>query len=88
MINEAMLRTGAQTQPFDSLEDLTRHVTGVSMPVGALFDWLGGVDTAAAGWQADLSRINEGRLVATRSDPAPAAELKLILDQEEPDYKT
>lgn len=78
---EATLRTGTQSQPFDSMESLTRHVTGAALPVGALFDWLQGVNTAGGGWQADLSRLDQGRLVATRTLPAPAAELKLILDR-------
>lgn len=78
---EASLRTGKETQLFDSMESLTGHVTGTSLPVRTLFDWLGGVNTTGAGWQADLSRLDQGRLVATRTEPAPAAELKLILDR-------
>lgn len=78
---EATLRTGQQSQPFDSMESLTRHVTGAALPVHALFDWLEGINTSGAGWQADLSRLDLGRLVATRMQPMPAAELKLILDR-------
>jgi outer membrane lipoprotein LolB len=78
---EATLRTGTQTQGFDSMDSLTRNVTGTPVPVRALFEWLGGVNTAGGEWQADLSRLDQGRLSATRSEPAPAAELKLILDR-------
>jgi outer membrane lipoprotein LolB len=78
---EASLRIGQETQMFDSMESLTDHVTGASLPVRALFDWLGGVNTSGAGWRADLSLLDQGRLVATRTEPAPAAELKLILDR-------
>jgi outer membrane lipoprotein LolB len=78
---EASLRTGQETQLFDSMESLTGHVTGASLPVSALFDWLVGVNSSGAGWQADLSLLDQGRLVATRTEPAPAAELKLILDR-------
>lgn len=78
---EATLRAGLQTIPFDSLEALTRHVTGTALPVQAMFDWLDGVNTTGGGWQADLSYLEQGRLVATRAQPSPAAELKLILDR-------
>lgn len=77
----ASLRTGQDTRQFDSVESLTRHATGAALPVSALFDWLGGINTTASGWQADLSRLEQGRLGATRTVPAPPAELKLILDR-------
>jgi outer membrane lipoprotein LolB len=54
---------------------------GTSLPIHALFDWLDGIYTTAAGWSADLVRLEQGRLVATRATPAPAAELRLVLDQ-------
>lgn len=78
---EATLHTGQDTRRFESIEMLTRHVTGTALPIRALFDWLGGVNTTAGGWRADLSRLEQGRLIATRTEPAPAAELKLILDR-------
>lgn len=78
---EASLRIGQETHMFDSMESLTGHVTGASLPVRALFDWLVGVNTSGTGWRADLSLLDQGRLVATRTEPAPAAELKLILDR-------
>jgi outer membrane lipoprotein LolB len=33
-----------------------------------------------AGWHADLSQLPEGRLLARRTNPGPAAELRLILE--------
>ncbi len=78
---EATLRTGGQTMPFESLDSLTRHVTGTPLPVRSLFDWLDGIRTTGGDWQADLSRLDQGRLVATRAQPSPPAELKLILDR-------
>ena len=78
---QATLRTAQDVQDYDSIETLTRQVVGTSLPLRALFDWLDGINTNAAGWRAELSRLEQGRLVATRTDPAPTAELRLILDQ-------
>ena len=46
----------------------------------ALFDWLSGVPTLAGGWQADLQQLDEGRLSATRTQPPPAAMLRILLN--------
>lgn len=77
----ATLREGQQTRSYGSLEELVRQATGTAIPVAALFDWLRGTDTAVPGWRADLSQLAHGRLTAWRSTPAPAAELRLVLDQ-------
>ena len=77
---EARLRTSQTIQRSDSVESLSRAATGAALPIHALFDWLSGIGTAAGGWQPDLSQLGRGRLLARRSDPIPAAELKLILD--------
>ena len=79
--DSATLRSGENTQQFGSLELLAGQVTGTPLPIHELFDWLAGVNTTAAGWQADLSRLDEGRLTARRADPAPVAELRLVLDR-------
>jgi outer membrane lipoprotein LolB len=34
-----------------------------------------------AGWNADLSRFSEGRIAARRVEPAPQADLRLVLDR-------
>lgn len=78
---QAILRTGSEERHFDSLETLASQITGTPLPVRALFAWLEGLQATADGWQADLSRMAEGRLVARRADPAPTAELRLILDK-------
>ena len=77
----ATLRAGGQTMEFDSIDALVTHVTGSSMPVAALFDWLRGVDSPVPGWRADLTRVAEGRVTATRLDPPPQAELRVILER-------
>lgn len=77
----AQLRQGDQTQHFTSMDDLLLAATGAAIPVAALFSWLHGQNTPVPGWQADLSRLADGRLSAQRSHPAPRAELRLILQQ-------
>lgn len=77
----ATLQSNGTTRHFDSLDALASEVTGTPVPVAALFDWLQGTQSTHAGWRADLSRLAEGRLSAFRTAPAPAAELRLILDR-------
>lgn len=76
----ATLRTAQAVQEYDSMDTLTRQVVGTSLPIRALFDWLDGIHTTAAGWKVELDRLQQGRVLATRSEPSPAAELRLILD--------
>lgn len=76
----AQLRSNGELRNFNSLDALVLHATGAVIPVASLFLWLAGVDAPAAGWQADLSRLSNGRLVARRLDPLPAAELRVVLE--------
>ncbi len=78
----ASLRSGSDLQEFESLDALAVQATGTPLPVTALFDWLAGTPTAAAGWEADLSELaSAGRLQARRLTPPPEAELRLVLDR-------
>ena len=77
----ATLRASGQTRQFDSLDALAAQATGTALPVGALFDWLSGVNTPVPGWQADLSDLGRGRLSAKRTDPPPAADLRVAFDR-------
>lgn len=77
----ASLRSGTQTLEFESLEALAIHATGTPLPVGALFDWLAGRPSRSAGWEADLTALADGRLTAQRTEPAPPAQLRLLLDR-------
>ncbi len=70
---------GQPVREAASLDDLVMQATGTAIPVAALFDWLAGVPTPAAGWQADLSGRAAGRLQARRL-AAPAADLRVILE--------
>ena len=77
----AELRQGERLTRSASLDDLTRSLTGTAMPVAAMFDWLRGRDTRANGWEADVSRHQEGRVMARRTQPLPAAQLRLIVQR-------
>jgi outer membrane lipoprotein LolB len=72
---------GQPAQQAESVDALLARATGAAVPVAALFDWLDGRPTAIAGWQPDLSFLNQGRLRATRTHPAPAVELRVVLEQ-------
>jgi outer membrane lipoprotein LolB len=76
----ALLRNNGQTRAFDSLDALAIEATGTAIPIAALFEWLQGRAAPADGWQADLTQLPAGRLLARRAQPAPAAELRLILE--------
>ncbi len=77
---QARLRApGQPDREAASLDDLLTQVTGTALPVAALFDWLAGIPTPAAGWQADLSGRADGRLRARRLAD-PAADLRILLD--------
>jgi outer membrane lipoprotein LolB len=76
----ALLRSDGRTRAFDSLEALAIEATGTDIPIPALFQWLRGQPANADGWLADLSQLPDGRLLARRTQPAPAAELRLILE--------
>jgi outer membrane lipoprotein LolB len=75
----AELQRGDDLRRHGSLDELTSELTGAPLPVTALFDWLAGRSSEANGWRADLSARPQGRLVARREQPAPAAELRLVV---------
>lgn len=79
---EAVLDSGnGKVQRFASVDELMAQATGAAVPMDALFAWLQGDNVAASGWSADLSRYPEGRISAKRSQPAPQADLRVVLDQ-------
>ena len=78
---QALLRQGEQTRQFDSVEALAAEVTGAPIPVRALFAWLRGQKEDVAGWHADLSQLEGGRLSAQRQMPLPTAELRIVLER-------
>lgn len=76
----AQLQTAGETRESASLDALLQQTLGASIPVRAFFSWLRGEQTTAAGWQADLSTLGQGRLVASRHDPAPRATLRIAFE--------
>jgi outer membrane lipoprotein LolB len=74
----AELRQGGQFERRDSLDELTTEISGTALPVVALFGWLRGDSTVAAGWTVDLSQQSQGRITARRTSPLPSAELRLL----------
>lgn len=77
----ATLFANGETRAFDSLDTLVLQATGAPLPLVALFDWLHGSNTPVPGWQADLARLDAGRLTAVRSLPEPTATLRVVLDK-------
>ena len=79
---EAVLDSGNQKiERFASVNELMQQATGAAVPVSALFAWLRGDIANVSGWTADLSRHGEGRISAKRTQPAPPADLRVVLDQ-------
>lgn len=70
---------GQPAREAASLDDLLAQALGTAIPVAALFDWLVGVPTLAAGWRADLSQHAAGRVQARRLE-TPAADLRIVLE--------
>ena len=77
----ARLEQAGHSVQSDSLSSLSERLTGTALPIAALFEWLAGRPAPVPGWQADLSGHAQGRLLAQRSQPAPAAALRIVLDQ-------
>jgi len=75
------LSDGGKHQYFNSLAELTEKTTGAALPVEAIFGWLQGRDVQATGWQADLSALSQGSLIARRTAPLPEVTLRIKLDQ-------
>ncbi len=77
----AQLQTKGEPQQFESLDALTLHTTGASLPVASLFAWLKGNEPVTPGWRVDLRELPTGRLRAQRLAPDVPADLTIILDQ-------
>lgn len=80
--SQATLEQSGQTHDYPSLTELAAAVTGTPIPIRSLFSWLQGNDAPVPGWSADLSRLGQGRINATRHHPAPSAQLRIILQND------
>ena len=70
-----------KVQRFDSIDTLMAQATGAALPLPALFAWLRGDNASVDGWSADLSRHGEGRIFATRKQPQPLVDLRVVVDR-------
>jgi outer membrane lipoprotein LolB len=77
----AQLQSGGQTQQYPSVQAMMERTTGAAIPIDALFAWLRGQTATAHGWLADVSRHADGRISAQRTEPAPPAQLRIVLDR-------
>jgi outer membrane lipoprotein LolB len=80
----AVLSANNTTTSYLSTDALIATVTGTTLPLPALFDWLAGVSTPVEGWETDLSNmqnVDNRRLIAKRISPLPTVELRIALEQ-------
>lgn len=77
----AQLQTTGEPQHFASLDALTLHTTGATLPIQSLFAWLKGNEPVTPGWQVDLKDLANGHLNAQRLAPEVPADLKIILQR-------
>jgi outer membrane lipoprotein LolB len=77
---QAQLQSGDEIQHFSNIAELTEHLLGTPMPLSALFAWLAGDSSSLDGWQVDQSQFDSGKIVAQRVNPAPRAEIRVLLE--------
>ncbi len=77
----AWLQQGQKQWESPSLAELVERSLGAEIPIAALFAWLQGHSAQAQGWQADLSRYHQGRIVAQRLQPLPRTQLRVVLQE-------
>jgi outer membrane lipoprotein LolB len=77
---EAEMQWNGQRRSFESMAALTQQATGTALPMDGLFLWLAGEPAHVPGWSADLRDLADGKLVARRSDPLPAVEMRLVFE--------
>jgi outer membrane lipoprotein LolB len=77
---QARLERGRDTWLYPDMRTLTESLTGTALPMEPLFAWLQGEPAALEGWEADLSRHADRRIVARRLQPTPAVTLRLVLE--------
>lgn len=75
----AQLEHDGQVHHAPDIAALLTQLGVPALPLAALFDWLQGHPTPAAGWQVDLGAVAEGRLSAQRLHPLPQATLRIVL---------
>jgi outer membrane lipoprotein LolB len=76
----AKLQARGEVRDFESLDALTLYATGSQLPIASLFAWLQGENPPTLGWEADLSRLADGRFNARRLPPEIPVDLKISLE--------
>lgn len=76
----ATLWRGDTRYDYPNLDSLGTAITGTTLPIAALFDWLQGQATLPDGWSVEL-QAQQGRIVAQRHQPQPSATLRIALEQ-------
>jgi outer membrane lipoprotein LolB len=95
-LDQVTLATPQGSARFASLDDMTREVLGVAVPVAALFDWLrgrpwpGAASTPTAppaepgfrqlGWTVNLAKFDQAWVAALRERP-PTVTVRAKLDR-------
>jgi len=82
---QASLEQGGQIWQDSSLEALLIRLTGASLPMAALIDWLQARPTQVEGWNADLSQIASGKLwvqsiPSSQTTLLPQVTLRLVVE--------
>lgn len=81
----AIISDGKMGRRFPDLATALEQVTGADIPIVNLFNWLQGKQDkaleASLGWEVDLTRLAEGRVIAIRVQPLPRTELRLVLEK-------
>lgn len=75
----ALLNDGSTIVQDRSLDNLLARVFGTPLPTQALFAWLSGDAVQATGWHVNLDRYAQGRIDAVRTEPLPAARMRIVL---------
>jgi outer membrane lipoprotein LolB len=76
----AELRSAGERKNYASLDDLSEAMTGIPVPVAALFSWFDGEPLKADGWTSVNENGKTHQLIARRAHPLPVAEILLLLD--------
>ena len=77
----ALFEQGSQQVRGPDLQSLGDRLGAAIPPITAMFEWLAGRVAVVKGWQVDLSQHGQGRLLAERLLPEPAARLAIVLDR-------
>lgn len=81
----ATINDGKMGRNFPDLATALYQVTGADIPTSRFFDWLQGKQDkaleASMGWEVDLTRLSDGRMIAIRLQPLPRIELRVVLEQ-------